>query len=366
MVLNTQGLRYISTSDEKVLPTVPVRQGTGGVIYPYPTMVGRVAVVQSDLQRRDLRLIVAAVEGCAERVFSSDGGVAALPGAIGQGGLGSHGRVSKEVASKAALFASTLQEFLSRQLSPGGWIVIMGGRIGFAFRSKQRSSAVLRAVGGDKEAPVSIRKSCVIVIYRAPTVVEVPPWLLQAKEAKLVVPPPFELSPASASLAEASDESLQTEKADADNDINEAPESPSLGPTGIYPEVPTKLENTPSVNIKIRTVTVISPPTPSSSSSVNCPPVIAQWGFLQLSKETQTRKLLETLESAAKMYQVNRSGNIQQLAQLLRDHLMAMSGPLWHVCVGREDVQVKTGQIFCQTHLPNIHQLLTCIHSIIM
>lgn len=344
-------------------------------------MVGRIEVVRSDIRRRDLRLIIAAIDGYANRIFAEEG-VAALPGAVGQCGLGSCKRVPRELSAQADLFASSLQEFLCQQLPPDGWNVALGGRIGFCIRGKHRSSAVLRATAGD--APVSLRKSCVLLIYRAPSAVgDIPPWLLHAREERLIDQsnlPSSTYSQNQQNLSPSNGRESQDDGAQSCGASETGGESPARSDSTKLGGGETELlenrldlpnseekkieesESTPNeielikvkksgVAMKINSFVVIpSPPpqlkssTPSTTTAV-CPSVIAEWGFLQLSVQTQTRKLMETFERVAEKYGDSGSDNIQQLAQMLKDELMVMSGPLWHVFVGREDVRIKTGSI---------------------
>lgn len=165
---------------------------------------GRVEVIRSDFHRRSLRLVLAAVEGYAERFFED--GLAGVPSAIGQCGLGSKRTVSRELSAKAESFIVSIQEFLCRNLPPKGWNVLLGGRIGFAIKGKHQASAVLRVIAGEKNAPASSRTSCVLLVYKAPSAVgEVPGWLMRERAQRLVTMVPSQV--ASTEVMEALSES---------------------------------------------------------------------------------------------------------------------------------------------------------------
>lgn len=320
--------------------------------------IGKVEVIRSDIRRRDLRFIIAAVEGYAGKIF--EGGISSLPLAIGQYGLGSRKAASKELASKAELFVESLQEFLSQHLPPNDWNVIIGGTIGFAIRGKHQATAVLRM--RENNALASPRKSCVLLICRAPSVVgEIPKWLTDARDKRLIeidsnTKNSEQMRRHSSFEGEdqKTDDGYSISKTQQNFDDRKIIEEILSEKQGESEEKENSLKRSLEkrntlVKTHIRSFHATGNPridiAAKDSISV-CPAVITEWGFLQLSLSTQQERLLRVFERAAIRCQPNQQDNIQLLAQSLRDELMVMSGPLWHVCVARDDIHVKTGTIY--------------------
>lgn len=229
--------------------------------------------------------------------------------------------------------------------------------MGFAIRYSKRSMAILRATASECEA--SVRRSCVVIIYRSPSILyRLPDDILTAMSARITqsVSKPRAVIVETQTTTEGEEDtagvSMGTEakkgealgfEAKNDTFLHHVTRANNLDIKTLNADLEVRGRRLVFTRLEYSEASLVFSSSGLKGSIVS--DQLPYWRFYGLAMSDRNRELLESLHHLAESYESKGINDVQSFAQNMQKELTILSGPLWHVFVSRDDIQAAPSSL---------------------